>query len=166
MGKLGYRPLRRGLTTGTRVLPRRAGPAGAEGRACALGRPRRPPARAGDPPSGGRTIHPAAPAARALARSDTARFLAVSPAGGWSQAAWRQRGSRGEPTPGPRRGCGPSPPVAWMPLLKSAPPLRNTTHSGAGPASSQGSWGVSLGLGPSPSLHVSLLLVLNSLGFL
>lgn len=81
MGELGYRPLRRRLTTGNPRPPEAGGARpGGSGRACALGRPRRRrPARetyhlAVGPP------FPAAPAAHALARSNTARPYCVA---GW-----------------------------------------------------------------------------------
>lgn len=152
VGELGYRPLRRGLTTGN---PRPLGAGGARSggseRACALGRPRRPPARAGDLPSGGRTTTPSGPrGSRACAVQHRPPLLCRR-----LEAGAKRLGDKEAREVNPRRAPGeagrPFSPVAWMPLLISAPPLRNTTHSGVGPAFSQRSrGGFSLSLGPFP----------------
>lgn len=151
MGKLGYRPLRRGLTTGNPRPPEAGGARpGGSGRACALGRPRRPPARAGDLPSGGRTTIPSGPGgSRACAVRHRPPLLCRRLEAGAKRLGDKEA-REGNPRRAPGEAGWPFSPVAWMPLLKSAPPLRNTTHSGAGPASSQGSRGVSLSVSGPP----------------
>lgn len=107
--------------------------------------------------------HSQRPPRLARLRGPTPPALIVSPAGGWSQAAWRQRGSRSEPTPGPRRGR-----TALLARgLDAALDIRAPTskyHPQRGGAGFQsevpgGFLSQSRAL---PSLHISLLLVLNS----
>ncbi|CAI9178973.1 unnamed protein product [Rangifer tarandus platyrhynchus] len=150
--ELGCRPLRRGLTTGN---PRPPGAGGAQpdgsGRACALRRPRRPPARAGETYHRRSDHHSQRPRRLARLRGPHRPPLLCRRL----EAGAERLGDKGAREGNSRRAPGEARRpffslVAWMPLLKSAPPVRNTTHGGAGPASSQGTpGGISLSvLGP------------------